>query len=524
MSRRHQIVPAGRAGGRFVVTSEEMRAADHWAISKVGIPGSSLMEIAGRHVALVAAERCPSGRAIVAVCGVGNNGGDGLVAARHLADWGIATEVVVVGEQAHMTPDTKNNFEIILALGLPHRIISDTDDFQMLAAPGTYGLVIDALLGTGLRGAVRGLPAEAIAWINGHRAPVVAVDIPSGVDGDTGQIPGISVRAEATVTFAFSKLGHWLFPGAAATGDLVVADIGIPERVIHAQDRRRVLLDDAALAPAFGPRPRDAHKGTFGHVYVLAGSPGRTGAARMACDAALRGGAGLVTLGTTREAFRMAGGELYEAMSEVALEPGEVPISAAERLAQRMHHCQAAVVGPGLPPEPETGEVLAQLLPRLEIPLVVDAEALNQLAWRKDCLEGRAARVLTPHPGEAARLLGRSTAEVQADRVGAATTLAEETGAVVVLKGAHTLVARPDGVIGICPDGNPGMSSAGMGDVLAGLIGALLARGLDAASAAEAGVLWHARAGDAAARRLGETTLLARDVLASLADVESRRC
>jgi NAD(P)H-hydrate epimerase len=284
------------------------------------------------------------------------------------------------------------------------------------------------------------------------------------------------------------------------------------------------VLGDADLVPAFVRRARDGHKGTFGHVYVLAGSPGRTGAARMACDAALRAGAGLVTLGTTREAFRMLGGVLYEAMSEVAIEPGEVAVSAAERLSHRLNLCQAVVIGPGLPVESEIGELLTHLLPRLDVPVVVDAEALNQLAWRKECFESNAPRVLTPHPGEAARLLGRTSAQVQADRVGAAVTLAEETNAVVVLKGAHTLVASPDGGVSVCPDGNPGMGSPGMGDVLAGLVGALMARGMGAVAGARAAVTWHARAGDLAAARRTETNLLARDVLDSLADVERKTC
>lgn len=244
----------------------------------------------------------------------------------------------------------------------------------------------------------------------------------------------------------------------------------------------------------------------------------------MACDAALRAGAGLVTLGTTREAFRMIGGALYEAMSEAAIEPGEVAVSAAERLSHRLNLCQAVVIGPGLPSEGEVGELLAHLLPRLDVPVVVDAEALNQLAWRKECFESNAPRVITPHPGEAARLLGRTTAQVQADRVGAAVTLAEETNAVVVLKGAHTLVAAPDGTLSICPDGNPGMGSPGMGDLLAGLVGALLARGMSALAAARAAVTWHARAGDLAAACRTETNLLARDVLDSLVEVERKTC
>ncbi len=519
---RHRIEPAGRAGGRLVLTGAEMRAADRKMIETIGLPGCALMETAGRHVAVAAAALCPPGRPIVVVCGRGNNGGDGLVAARHLADWGFTVEIVFCGEPSRATDDARAQLRVVEALALPLRVVTDADDFPHLPVPGHYGLVVDALLGTGLQGSVTGLMAEAVAWINGHGASVLAVDIPSGICSETGQVLGAAVRADATVTFAASKLGHWLFPGAAHTGALSIVDIGIPERLLTSGTPRR-LLGDADLSPAFRPRARDGHKGTYGHVYVLAGSPGKTGAARMASDAALRAGAGLVTLGTTREAFRALGGELYETMSEVAIEPGEIAVSAAERLSHRLNRFQAVVIGPGLPAEAEIGDLLAQLLPRLDVPVVVDAEALNQLVWRKECFESAAPRVLTPHPGEAARLLGRTTAEVQADRVGAATALADDTGAVVILKAAHTLVAGPGG-LGICPEGNPGMGTGGMGDVLSGMIGALLARGLDAETAARAGVLWHARAGDTAAARLTETTLLARDVLAELTTVERRSC
>lgn len=513
-----------RAGGRRVMTSAEMRSADAFTISTLDVPGRALMEVAGRALAREVASRIPVGRPIGVVCGRGNNGGDGLVAARLLADWGYTVEVVVCGALEGCTVDTRDNAAAAAHVVVALRIVTDADDFARLPAPGHYAALIDALLGTGLTGSVTGLAAEAIAWMNGHGVPIISADIPSGICGDTGQVLGAAVRAVATVTFGASKLGHWLFPGADHTGELVVADVGIPERALQGHGPERRLLGDADLLPAFVRRARDGHKGTFGHVYVLAGSPGRTGAARMACDAALRAGAGLVTLGTTREAFRMLAGALYEAMSEVAIEPGEVAVSAAERLSHRLNLCQAVVIGPGLPPEGEIGDLLAHLLPRLDVPVIVDAEALNQLAWRKECFESNAPRVLTPHPGEAARLLGRTPAQIQADRVGAAVTLAEETNAVVVLKGAHTLVAAPDGTLSICPDGNPGMGSPGMGDVLAGLTGALLGRGMGALAAARAAVTWHARAGDLAAMHRSETNLLARDVLDSLVDVEKKTC
>lgn len=521
---RYEILPARAAGGRRILTGAEMQAADRLAIDGLGLPAAALMESAGRHVAIEAAKMAPAGRAIAVVCGRGNNGGDGLVAARLLSDWGRTVEVILCGEPSRTSDETRIQLRIADALGLAIREVTDVDDVAQLPGPASYGLIVDALLGTGVKGAVRGLAAEAIAWMIGHEAPILAVDVPSGVCSDTGQVLGVAVRADATVTFAASKLGHWLFPGAGHVGRLVVVDIGIPDITLAAQGPERLIMGRHTLSPAFARRPQDSHKGTFGHVYVLAGSPGKTGAARMAGDAAMRAGAGLVTLGTGREAFRLIAGELHELMAEIAYEPGEVVVSAAERLAHRMGACQAAAIGPGLPPEPALGDILAALLPRLEPPAVVDAEALNLLARRREVFEAGGPRILTPHPGEAGRLLGKTTAEIQADRVGAALTLADETGAVVVLKGAHTLVADPDGRLQVCPDGNAGMASAGMGDVLTGIIAALLARGLSPFDAATAGVVWHAQAADCAAERSTESALSARDVIAALPEVERKRC
>jgi NAD(P)H-hydrate epimerase len=459
----------------------------------------------------------PPGARVAIVCGRGNNGGDGLVAARHLADWGRRVEVVLTAPPESMSGDAALQLAAVRALDLPIHPATDEAAFEYLPAPGSFAVVVDALLGTGLKGEVRGLAVEAIAWMNGQGVPVLAVDTPSGLCGDTGRVLGAAVRATRTVTLAASKLGHWLHPGPDHVGELVVADIGIPEASLAGRGPERRVLDDADLAPVCAPRPENAHKGTFGHVYVLAGSVGRTGAARMVADAAMRAGAGLVTIGTTPEALTQIGAQVYEVMTEVGF--GDV-----EQLAARLASRDALVVGPGMPVDAAHRALLLDLLPRLDVPAVIDADALNHASSAPEVLRRGGPKVLTPHPGEAARLLGATTQDVQADRAGAATRLARLTGAVVVLKGAHTLVARPDGGLALCPDGNPGMASAGMGDVLAGIIGALLARGLSPEAAAAAGVLWHARAGDVAAERGTPTTLIARDVIAALAEAEKRTC
>ena len=297
----------------------------------------------------------------------------------------------------------------------------------------------------------------------------------------------------------------------------------MPAAALTKHGRPRTVLGDDDLRCAFAARPDEAHKGTLGHVYVLGGSVGRTGAVRMALDAAMRAGVGTATVGTDEAALPLVCGALYESMAQVALKASEAPVSAAERLDGEINKRTAAVIGPGMSTSSHAGQVLIELLPRLMVPVVIDADGLNHLARRPEALAGGGPRVLTPHPGEAARLLGMTSAEVQADRATSVEALARRFDAVAVLKGAHTLVCAPDGRLAICPDGNPGMATAGMGDVLAGVVGALLARGVEPFEAACAAVVWHARAGDWVAARSTHNALLARDVVAALAEVE-RAC
>ena len=511
-----------RPHARRVLLGGEMQLADRYAIDDPGYSEVALMENAGRHVAEAAQQLVPDGRVCV-VCGRGNNGGDGFVVARHLAGYGREVEVILCASPDRLVGDALTNFEVLRALDVPVLRAEDPGRFATLAVPGHYALVVDALLGTGVRGTVRGVAREAIAWMGGQGAAILAVDVPSGLCADTGAPLGAAVEATLTVTFAASKLGHWLYPGPAYVGRLQVVDIGMPGSAIekHGLDRR--VLTSFDLAPAFTPRPAEAHKGTLGHLYVLGGSVGRTGAARMTVDAALRAGVGLVTLGTEEAALPLVAGMLYEAMSEVALTDGESPVSTAERLARSLGERSAAVLGPGMPTSARAGQVLAELVPRLQIPVLLDADALNHLSSRPESWKGGGAKVITPHPGEAARLLGVSSRDVQGDRVATVEGLALKTGAVTVLKGAHTLVASPRGELAICPDGNPGMATGGMGDVLSGVVGALLARGLDPFVAACAGVLWHARAGDLVAERSTQNALVAGDVVDGLAAVE-RAC
>lgn len=504
--RAHRIVPSGRPGAGRILLPTEMVEADRFSIEALGVPGIALMENASRHVARAVAERCPPGALIRVICGGGNNGGDGFGAARHLAAWGHAVEIWTLRPAERYGGDARVNLDACRRMGLPIAPWSD-------GPPPVSGAswVVDAVLGTGLSGDVRGAAAEAIAWMNQSPSPVMAVDIPSGVDGATGAVRGIAVQATHTVTFATSKPGHWLFPGAGRRGTLEIVDIGMPPEAIDRTRQRRWILDAADLAPAFARRAPDAHKGRQGHVYVVGGATGRTGAVRMCADAALRAGSGLVTIGTTPAAAAGLGPVLYEVMAETLA-------AGADALTRRLSGFSAIAVGPGLATDDDVGALLAEALPHIDRPMVIDADGLNHAVRRPAILDG-ADRVITPHPGEAGRLLGRSAAEIQRDRLGAAQALAEKTGATVVLKGAHTVVHAADGVA-ICPDGNPGMATAGSGDVLTGVIAALMARGVPSPQAARAGVLWHARAGDAAATRQGQHHLIARDIIHGLADVE----
>ncbi len=494
-----------------LVGSAEMRAIDRAAIEGLAIPSLELMERAGRAVADAAQSLvAPTGRVVV-VCGGGNNGGDGWVAARLLHQAGRDVRAVELVAAARLSPDAREMRERAARAGVRS---ATAGGGALEAARGD--LVVDALLGTGLSRAPEGPFAEAIAAVAAARARgarVLAVDVPSGLSADTGRPLGACVQADATVTFAFQKRGLVLHPGPALAGAVTVADIGIPPEAADRVPVEAELLEEAqarALVPARDP---EAHKGAAGRVLVVAGSPGKTGAAHLALTGALRGGAGLVTLAARAEVLPFALAGRPEAMS-LAL-AGDGPLGARDlpALLAAAEGVDALVIGPGIPRGPETGALLLDLLSRARRPAVLDADALNALAGAPARLATAGAPLLlTPHPGEMARLCGTTTAEVQADRLGLAAARAAEWGAAVLLKGARTVVAGPGATPAVIPTGNPGLATGGTGDVLAGLCGALLASGLSPFDAGRAGAWIHGRAGDLAARRLGERGLLAGDL------------
>lgn len=505
-----------------LVTAAEMRAVDRAAIEGCGVPGHTLMERAGAAVARAAlALRGPSGR-VVALCGGGNNGGDGYVAARRLVEAGISVRALALAAPETLRGDARAAFEAAAHAGLA---VGSAEELAALGA-GPGDVLVDAIFGTGLARPPEGVQAAAIARLAELRARgarVLAVDVPSGLSADTGQPLGRSVQADRTVTFGFMKRGLVLHPGPELAGEVEVVDIGLPpEAAARVPVSCELLVEEEAraLVPARAP---DAHKGDAGRVLVVAGSPGKSGAAHLALAGALRGGAGLVTLAARAEVLPFALSGRPEAMS-VAL-PAAGPLGAAdlEGLLAAAHGVDAVVVGPGIPRGPETAATLRAFLERTQLPAALDADALNALAERPELLAGLPAPiVLTPHPGEMARLCGLTVEAVQRDRVAIAAERARAWGCTVVLKGARTVVASPSAPPAIIPAGNPGLATGGTGDVLAGLTGALLASHLPAFDAARAAAFAHALAGDLAAARLGQRGLLASDVADALGAVWAR--
>jgi NAD(P)H-hydrate epimerase len=503
----------------IAVTAAEMRALDRWTIEH-GTPGPVLMERAGVGATRVLRARLGrSRRPVVVVCGRGNNGGDGFVIARHLRRaripvevWLLARPDEVRGDAAGMLEAWKRTRGRVEDASTPARIPALA---ERLAGAGA---VVDAIFGTGLNAPVTGVAASVIDAINASGRFVFAVDIASGLSADTGMPLGTSVRAGLTATFAFAKVGQQLYPGIEQTGELQVIDIGIPEAALAAVRPRSTLLEAVEVGRLVKPRPRDAHKGTFGHVLLIAGSRGKTGAALLATGAAGRAGAGLVTLAVAAGLRPVLEGHVRESMTAALPDAGNgLPALGDGRDVEALLEGRTAVVcGPGLGLADGTRALVAHVVARCRAPLVLDADGLNAVAGTGLLAERCGPTIVTPHPGEMARLMETDTRAVQSDRLGMARTLAERSQVVVVLKGARTVIAAPEGQAAICPTGNPGMASGGTGDVLAGILGGLLAQGLAPFEAAVLGVYAHGAAGDAVAARRGEMGLLAGDLIDEL--------
>jgi NAD(P)H-hydrate epimerase len=453
---------------------------------------------------------------VAIVCGKGGNGGDGFVAARWLKRRGARPSVWLTAPAAEIGGDAGRKLGDLVRAGIRPRLVAA--DVAVAADLAAADVVVDALLGTGSHGAPAGLVARMIQLINACGRPVVALDIPSGLPADGEAPAGPVVRAALTVTFAGLKRGLVTGPGLDVAGRVRVVDIGVPAAEV-ARGVTSFLLEAADVARLLPPRPRAAHKGTYGHLLIVAGSLGKTGAAALAARAAMRSGAGLVTVATAASQQPVLASLLLEAMTEPLAETAarSVGLKAMEAIVDLAARRDAVALGPGLGLDGETQALARELVRELAAPMVVDADALTAIAGHLDALAAaRGPRCLTPHPGEMARLLDVAVADVERDRIGAARRLAMAQRAHVALKGAGSVIATPAGDTYVNPTGNPGMASGGTGDVLTGMVGAFLARGLAPDDALRAAVYLHGRAGDLAATRVGQEALVASDVIAEL--------
>ena len=513
---------------RPVFTGDEMRRLDARAIETLGIPGATLMERAGQGAAdavlawLTEAKGTARNRRVVVVSGKGGNGGDGFVVARVLKQRGVRSDVFLLASVDDVRGDAAGKLRELKRAGIRPTVVTDAG--AIVPALARADLVVDALLGTGGRTTPGGLISAVIEAINGAGRPVLALDLPSGLPADGEAPTGPVVRADATVTFAGLKRGLIVPPGRDVAGRVTVADIGIPPSET-ARGITTFVLEPADVARHFPARARDAHKGTYGHLLVVAGSVGKTGAAALTATGALRSGAGLATVATAASQQPIVATLVLEAMTEPLAEgrAGFIGEGAWPALSALASARDAIAIGPGLGLDPETQAIARRLVAEVRAPMVVDADALTALVGHLELLDkAPAPRCLTPHPGELARLLGAGVPEVQRDRIGVARAFATTHQVHLVLKGAVSVVAAPDGIVLLNPTGNPGMASGGTGDVLTGVTGAFLARGLAPGDALASAVYLHGLAGDIAAERIGEESLIARDVIAALPDAFRR--
>jgi ADP-dependent NAD(P)H-hydrate dehydratase / NAD(P)H-hydrate epimerase len=512
-----------------ILTTAQVRALEAAWIKRCHESwGLVLMEIAGlgaSKLLLELMEGMPA--AVTVLCGRGNNGGDGLVVARHLHRAGLDVSVFMVGSPgggSGMSKDNQTNRDILQGLGIEVNCISENDLEPVRTSIWETSTIVDALLGTGLDRPVEGIYAQVIELMNDSARPILAVDIPSGVNSDTGQIMGAAVRAAATATFGSIKPGLLCHPGATLAGDIRVIDIGLPMPETLPEELRDALpqleIPRWWLATSFDVREKlparavDSHKGSFGQVLLVAGSLGMTGAAMMAAKSCLRTGAGLSILATPRSILRDLPAEeiIYRGLSET--ETGSISMEALRDLESEMEQAGVMVIGPGLSSNVETIKFVHELVKKVRVPCVIDADGLNALSQNIKVLnDTEGGFVFTPHPKELSRLMGKTVKEIQSDRIRSAQEGAKRFGVTIVLKGAHSVVATPDDDVFIVPTGNSGMATAGSGDVLSGIIAGLLAQGMNRTWAAVAGTYIHGAAGDLAAGEIGEDGMLAGDIM-----------
>ena len=506
-----------------IVTAAEMREIDRVTTRRFGVPSLTLMENAGTAVAEFVVSRYPSAERIGVICGKGNNGGDGFVAARKLHGAGKGVRIVLLAEPSELRGDAA---EMFARLPIAPVIVRSSDELKGEQARAVFesDILLDAILGIGFKPPVSGLYAEAIRLLNSSSEPVVAVDIPSGADADVmGEQTGTVARADAIVTFTSPRPAHVF--GRLSDGPTLIAPIGSPDEAIVSSLQLN-LITAREVAPLIGPRPLAANKGNFGHVLVIGGSIGKAGAAAMAGMAALRTGAGLSTVATAKSVLATVAGFHPEVMTEPLDETDASSIStrASERIDALIKGKTVLAVGPGISRNPETSEFVRSLVGKCKTPLVLDADGLNAFEERAVELNGKGrSLVITPHPGEMARLVASTVAAVQRDRINVARTFAREHELIVVLKGHRTLIAQPDGTVWVNTTGNPGMATGGTGDILTGMVAGFIGQNPEhIPEAVIAAVHLHGLAGDVARESMGEHSLVATDLIRSLPEAFRR--
>ncbi|MBD3415024.1 MAG: NAD(P)H-hydrate dehydratase [Candidatus Aminicenantes bacterium] len=502
-----------------VLNSSQMRQVDEKAIQKIGIIGPILMENAGSEIAREMMKHIPGiiQKKVCVVCGKGNNGGDGFVVARHLFNKGCSPVIVLCAQKKDLKGDAELNCRIADNMKIPIYEVTDEKEWtQIRSKVWDSEVIVDALFGTGLSDPVRGRYVQIIEDINASGSTIVAVDIPSGLSSDTFQIIGPCIKADLTVTMAAPKIPHVFPPAEEYVGEWMVADISTPSFLFQDKSINMELVEKQDLFSFFQKRENDTHKGTYGHLFILAGSLGKTGAASMAGRAALEMGAGLVTVGTPKSCLPIVARSMMELMTEPLEETPEWTLSkkSIKKIQTLLEGKDAVLIGPGISTHESTSKLIKSLLPELKIPALLDADALNIVSTDPEILKSMPQTVVvTPHPGEFARMMDVSTQKVVENKLELASEFAQEYGVYVVLKGYRTITATPEGMIFINSTGNPGMATGGAGDVLSGMIASLIMQGQDLCKAVLASVFVHGLSGDLAVKKRGEKSLVAGDLI-----------
>jgi hydroxyethylthiazole kinase-like uncharacterized protein yjeF len=503
-----------------VANAEEMQELDRKAVETYRVPGMILMENAGRGAAEVISNTFPDihKKKIAIIAGKGNNGGDGFVIARYLLNQGVSVKVFLLTDPKGLRGDAETNFIIFQRIkGEVLSVPSSKDYARVKRDLEKFDILVDGIFGTGLDAEVRGYYREVIDHLNTLQRPTVAIDIPSGLDADTGKPLGTAIRASLTITFGLPKVGHLIPPGIDYVGEVKVIDIGIPKRLVEEEKIPTYLLEEKEIKRWLStPRNPDTHKGDYGHLLVIAGSVGKTGAAAMACQAALRMGAGLVTLAIPKSLNGIMEMKLTEVMTEPLPETPKQTLSlrAFSAILRLCENKKAVIIGPGLGTFKETQSLVLKLIKALGLPIVLDADGLTALATQPKILPiTNRSLILTPHPGEMARLIRSQVKEVLEDRIGLSRNFSQSHHVHLVLKGHPTLISTPKGEVFINPTGNPGMATGGTGDVLTGMIGGLVCQGFDILPSLQIAVYLHGMAGDEGTQERGEKSLIATDII-----------